>query len=481
MSRTGNGALIALNAIGKQDQILYNLDSFDETQSPFNHEHTQYSHYTKFYKSYVREPSDGSATWPFTGDGVKVGFILDPRVSGDLLTNMFLKMSLPAISDGLWTDKLGRAIIQSIEFRVDSIVVDKLTDLDLVVRDELFTTEHDKTVKNYLQNGRLYKNSMTKENLRLNPDVLPLSPNHNKSAKEFYIDLGFCFNRRHDYKPEAFPICAVSNQNIYIDIQFRPVTWFTNTTSVVGASKVTLVTEQVSLSEQERLFMSKSPLTFRYKNIQPLISVQTDTDANSISQTSDTSGSVDSLTVQLKGSRKTSAILWTFQNRRFKNLAAQDSLNSNLFLNRYNFSSHENYSAISPLDGGYVEPYYGFNEVNFPLCSKIELLYSKNDLRLLYADNSSGTIPSTSSFFRNISSQTRGLYTPSKNIFSHCFEDEPMSPIMSGSHIDTLNDYKLFTTLINNPEVRSNVYDLHIFTISYFELEFKDGYLIKKI
>ena len=133
------------------------------------------------------------------------------------------------------------------------------------------------------------------------------------------------------------------------------------------------------------------------------------------------------------------------------------------------------------MDGGYVEPYYGFNEVNFPLCSKIELLYSKNDLRLLYADNSSGTIPSTSSFFRNISSQTRGLYTPSKNIFSHCFEDEPMSTIMSGSHIDTLNDYKLFTTLINNPEVRSNVYDLHIFTISYFELEFKDGYLIKKI
>ena len=71
-------------------------------------------------------------------------------------------------------------------------------------------------------------------------------------------------------------------------------------------------------------------------------------------------------------------------------------------------------------------------------------------------------------------------YIHPQKIYFH-IEDEPMSPIMSGSHIDTLNDYKLFTTLINNPEVRSNVYDLHIFTISYFELEFKDGYLIKKI
>ena len=481
MSRTGNGALIALNGIGKQDQILYNLDNFEKENSPFYHEHKQFSHYTKFYKSYVREPTTPGTTWPFTDDGVKVGFILDPRISGDLLTNMYLKVSLPAISDGLWTDKLGRAIIQSVEFRVDSVLVEKLTDLDLVVKDELFTSEHDKTVKNYLQNGRLYKNSLTEENQRLHPPVLPLSPDHKQSKKELYIDLGLCFNHRHDYKPQPFPIGAVYNQNIYIDIQFRPKSWFTNTTSEVYTPRVTLVTEQISLTDQERVFLKRNPLTLTYKNIQPLVTIQTDVNAETFSQTQGASGSVDSLTVQLIGKKKTSAIAWTLRNQRFSKLASSDEVNSNLFLNRYNFSSHENFSAVSPLEQGYIEPYYGLNEINFPLCSQIELLYSKNDLKLLYAGSEKDVIPSTSVFFRNITSQSKGLYTPSKNIFSYSFEDNPLSPSSSGSSVDVLNDYKIFTTLIDEPHVKSNLFDLHIFTVSYFDLQFKDGYLLKKI
>lgn len=481
MSRTGNGALVALNAIGKQDQILMDLDNFDIRSSPFFHDHIQFSHYTKFYKSYVREPSSPSTTWPFTDDGEKVGFIIDPRISGDLLTNIYLRVSLPAITDGLWTDKLGRAIIQSVEFRVDSTVIEKLSDIDLVVKDEIFTTEHDKTVKNYLQNGRIYKNSLTEENIRLNPPVLPLSPDHNQSAKDLYIDLGLCFNRRHDYKPRPFPIAAVFNQNIYVDIQFRPKSWFTNTNSDVYASRLTLVTEQVSLTDQERFYIQRSPLKLTYNNIQPLITVQTDVDAESFSQSSDAPTSVDSLTVQLKSQRKTSTIVWTFRNRRFVKKEASDTVNSNLFLNRYNFSSHENFSAKNPVDGGYVEPYYGLNEVNFPLCSKIELLYPKNDVKLLYAGSEKDTIPSTSVFFRNIISQSRGLYSPAKNIFSYCFEDEPTSPTPVGSSVDSLNNYKLFVTLIDEPHIKSNLYDMHIFTVSYFDLEFKDGFLIKKI
>lgn len=481
MSRTGNGALIALNAIGKQDQILYDLDNFDKRSSPFFHEHTQFSHYTKFYKSYIREPSSPSTTWPFTGDGEKVGFIIDPRISGDLLTNMYLKVDLPAITDSCWTDKIGRAIIKSIEFRVDSVVVEQLSDLDLIVHDELFTTEHDKTVKNYLQNGRIYKNSLTEENLVVNPSVLPLSATHKQSRLQLTIDLGLCFNRRHNYKPTPFPLASVFRQNVYVDITFRPKNWFTATNDDVYASRLSLITEQVTLTEQERLFMQQSPQTIIYKHIEPLVTVQTDKDAESFSQAQGISGSVDSLTIQLKGNRKTSAVMWTFQNRRFKNSVASDDINSNLYLNRYNFSSHENFSAKNPFEDGYIEPYYSFNERNFPVCSKIELLYSKNDLKLLYTGSESEIIPSTSVFFRDITSQTKGLYTPTKNIFSYCFEDTPLSPEMNGSFTESLSDYKLFNTIIDTESVKSNVYDIHIFTLSSFELNFKDGYLLKKI
>ena len=478
MSRTGTGALIALNAIGRQDQILYDLDSFNKEESPFYHEHKQFSHYTKFYKSYVREPDSGPDTWPFTGEGRKVGFIIDPRISGDLLTNMYLKIDLPSIANGLWTDKIGRAIIESVEFRVDSVLVEKLTDLELVVKDELFTTKHDKAVKSYTQNGRVYTDSQTENNYT---GVLPLSSDHNMSALNLYIDLGFCFNHKHDYKPEPFPLAAVFRQNVYVDIKFRPKTWFTNTLNNIYANRVTLVTEQVTVTDRERLFIQRNPLTLEYKSLQSLVTVQTDKDADSVSQSAtSTGGSVDSLTTQIKSSRKTGCIVWLFQNRRFKNILASDSVNSNLFLNRYNFSAHENYAAVNPLVDGYIEPYYGFNETNFPLCSRIELLYSKNDVKLVYA-GISDKIPSTSTFFKNIISQSKSLATPVKNIFSYSFEDDPMKPSPGGSTVDNLDDYKIFNTLIDTEQVKSNVYDLHILTSSYFSLEFENGTLVKKI
>ena len=482
MSRTGTGAIIALNAIGKQDQILYNLDNYNTCDSPFYSDHKRISHYTKFYKSYVRNGPSGSLTWPFTGSGDKVGFIIDPRISGDLLTNVFLKIDLPAITTSTWTDKIGRAIIQSVEFRVDNIIVEKLTDMDLIFKDEIFTTEHDNTVRNYCQNGRLYTNSLTEEDYLNNPPVLSISPDHNRSALKLYINLGFCFGRTHSYKPEAFPLAAIGKQNVYIDIQFRPKSWFTGTDDLVYTDKVTLVTEQITLTDQERIFLRHKPFSIKYKTVEKRQSVQPDKDADTFSQTGIASGSVDQLTTKLNNTRPVSLIGWFFQNRRFLNIESGDSINtSNLYLNRYNFGSHENFSNINPLVDGYIEPYYGFNEDNFPLCAQIELLSDKTDLKLLYTGSDAKTIPSTSVFFRDILSQSKGLYRPVKNIFTYSFEESPLSPTENGSAKDSISNYKLFNVLINNDEVLSNVYDINIYNVCYTTLNFEGGELVKKI
>lgn len=482
MSRTGNGALIALNAIGKQDQILYDLDQFDKNNSPFFHEHSQFGHYTKFYKSYVREPSSPSTTWPFTGDGEKVGFIIDPRTSGDLLTNVFLKLTIPAIQDnGMWTDRIGRAIIKSVEFRVDTIVVDKLTDLDLVIKDEMFTTDYDKTVKNYTENGKLYKNSLIEENLLENPNVLPLSTSYNKQL-DLYVNLDFCFSKNNRYKCLPFPIAAVFNQLVYVDIQFRNKEWFTNTGTDIGVDKLTLVTEQVTLNEPERLFVQRNPSTFTYKSIKNMLTVQTDLDSDTFSQTGQTSGSKNTpFNVQLKNNEKNHSIFWTFRNRRFTSLSSSDSVNSNLFLNRYNFSSHENFNVINPLDLGYTGSFYSFNEKDFPICSKLQLLYPKNDLSLLYAGDDNSTIPSTSVFFRDIYSQSKGFFTPERNIFSYNFDENPLAPEPSKNYKENTSDYKLSISLINTEDVISNVYDVYIFTYYSFDLNFENGFLLKKM
>ena len=64
----------------------------------------------------------------------------------------------------MWTDKIGRAIIESVEFWVDSNLIERLVDTELVTKDELFSSEKEKVTKNYLQNGRLYSDSFTEEN-----------------------------------------------------------------------------------------------------------------------------------------------------------------------------------------------------------------------------------------------------------------------------------------------------------------------------
>lgn len=483
MSRTGVGAVIGLNAIGRQDQILCNLDTHEKDASPFYKEYTQWGHYTKFYKSYVRTAPVGSNTWPFTGTGERVGFIIDPKISGDLLTNLHIVMDLPALTDGgIWTDKIGRALIKSVEFKVDTVTVEKLDDLGLVFKDELFTTEHDNAVRNYCQNGQLYMNTLIQpQDFVTNPDILPLSPDHRSSALHLYINLGFCFGRTHSYRPEPFPMAAVFNQKIYVDIEFKPKTWFTNSNTAVYAPQVTLVTEQVTLSDQERLYIQRRPFSIRYKMVERMKSAQTDKTAQTTTQNTGVTGSAPILTLDLESGSPVSTIGWFFQNRRFINTLASDTLNSNLFLNRFNFSSHENYSCINPLSAGYVGNYYGYNEYDFPVCSQTELLHSKHDVKLLYSGSENVNIPSTSIFFRDIFSQTKGLFRPHKNIFSYSFEENPLRTEESGSSEKNINDYKLFLKLINSTEVTANVFDVYVYTVCYKSLNFENGNLIKKM
>jgi len=482
MSRTGVGAVIGLNAIGRQDQILCNLETHEKGESSFYKDHVQWSHYTKFYRSHVRDAPVGSNTWPFGGTGERVGFILDPKISGDLLTNLFLKVDLPALTDGgIWTDKIGRALIKSVEFKVDTITVEKLDDLGLVFKDELFTTEHDNAVRNHCQNGQLYMNTLIQpQDFVTNPEILPLSPDHQSSALHLYINLGFCFGRTHSYRPEPFPMAAVFNQKIYVDIEFQPKVWFTNSTTAVYAQKLTLVSEQVTLSDQERLYIQRRPFSLRYMTIERIKSAQTDKTAQTTTQTSGASGSVPILTVQLGSTAPVCVAGWFFQNRRFIKTAT-DTTNSNLFLNRFNFSSHENYSAVNPLSAGYVGNYYGYNEYDFPACSQMQLLHTTNDVKLLYSGSDNANIPSTSVFFRDILSQTKGLCRPAKNIFSYTFEEDPMSSEESGSSVKDLSKYTLSLKLINSTEVTTNVFDLYVYTASYMSLNFESGNLIKKM
>ena len=111
----GEAAKISLKAIGKQDTHLLSKDPED---SFFKYNPKRHSEFRKYHR--VRNVvNDGNvANWPF-GQTVKVQF--NPTNMGDLLSNMWLSVTMPALSDGNYADKLGRHILKSITMFVDDI------------------------------------------------------------------------------------------------------------------------------------------------------------------------------------------------------------------------------------------------------------------------------------------------------------------------------------------------------------------------
>ena len=101
----GEAAKISLKAIGKQDKYLL---SKDPDKSFFNYTtDKRHSDFRKYHrnKNIVR-PGNATVGWPF-GQTLKVEF--NPRNMGDLLSNMWLSITMPGLrnpTDGNYADQL---------------------------------------------------------------------------------------------------------------------------------------------------------------------------------------------------------------------------------------------------------------------------------------------------------------------------------------------------------------------------------------
>ena len=91
----GEAAKISLKAIGKQDTYLL---SKDPDESFFNYEapprHSEFRKYHRSHQVVNKGQIDG---WPF-GETIKVQF--NPTKMGDLLSNMWLSITMPALGSG---------------------------------------------------------------------------------------------------------------------------------------------------------------------------------------------------------------------------------------------------------------------------------------------------------------------------------------------------------------------------------------------
>jgi hypothetical protein len=178
--------------------------------------------------------------------------ILDPKQLGDLMTNAYLALTMPALPTGYnYTEFIGRAIIEHVEFRIGEQVVEYIKDDWYIIHDQLLLDADEKLA--------MYK--------VINNGQTPGSPLSAASPFDLMIPLELFFCRRHSHGIKArqrletppLPLCAILNQRISIKFFFRPQLWFTNYSTPIEFVNPRLITEEIMLSKEERLYYQGTP------------------------------------------------------------------------------------------------------------------------------------------------------------------------------------------------------------------------------
>ena len=251
----GEAAKISLKAIGKQDTHLLSKDPED---SFFNYKNDKiHSDFRKYHRSRNVVNPGAISGWPF-GQTIKVQF--NPQNMGDLLSNMWLSITMPGITDGNYADQLGRHILKSVTMFVDELEVETIHDDWGILYDELYLEMSEKVANRFLVNRSIGYDDSTLDDF----------DDYAQYSSDLVIPLHFFFSRKYasdEYssnKPNRpyFPICAVHRQKIEFELEFHPQTFFTDTGTILQLPEFRLVTEEITVSPEERQYLSNRRQTF---------------------------------------------------------------------------------------------------------------------------------------------------------------------------------------------------------------------------
>jgi len=248
----GEAAKISLKAIGKQDTYLL---CKDPKESFFNPNTTRrHSNFRKYHRSKNVINTGQIPNWPF-GQTIKVQF--NPQNMGDLLSNLWLSIKMPRVSNGNYADQLGRHILKSVAMYVDDTELEKIEGDWGIIYDELYLELSEKVSNRFLVNRSIGFDDSTKTDSvsRLETDLM--------------IPLQFFFGRKYasdEYttnKPNRpyFPVCAVHKQKIEFVLEFHKQSFFTDTLDTLILNEFKLITEEITVTPEERKYLSHEPQT----------------------------------------------------------------------------------------------------------------------------------------------------------------------------------------------------------------------------
>jgi hypothetical protein len=432
----GTGALTALAAIGPQERYMYGGESL---WMPKIIQHTPFSITQRFLLPLK------SGNEKFLNSSRTFSVDIHPRESGDLLSNMYLSVSLPALPTGNnYTPLVGRAILKKVEFLIDGQPIETLTDDWYILRDQLFLDADEKLA--------MYQATSLGQS---ESNVVPAT-----DVVKMMIPLDFFFCRRHSdrkigrekLEKPFFPLCAILKQTVTIRFTFHNSTWITNSTVDVNGNPVDLINpkvllEEITLSPQERMYYQSHDLNYKVNRVW-----------SEAGQPYANGKAIMNLTANFP----VSMITWFVRNQNYENEA-----NSAYYKSRYQYGYSTDYILAAV-------PVTFFNGVtiNFLDIIKSGTLYLNNQNVL---SNFPGAL-----YYSYKQAIDHGLSVPTKSIYMYCFGDNPKEYNQEG-YVDfsKLNSQTTHLDLTFDPVLSPQIeksYTMYLYYYGYVPLRISGGY-----
>jgi hypothetical protein len=343
---------------------------------------------------------------------------------------MYLQCSLPA---GTYTELTGRAIIDKVEFMIDGVVYESITDDWYVIHDQLFLDADEKlgmyqAVSNGTPEGTNVDATGT---LNL---IVPL-------------ELFFCERFTHGQKriKPYFPLCAVKLSTVSVRFTFNTQQWITSTTNKIDLINPRLLIEEIHVSAKERMYYQLSTLTFKVPRVWKESS---QTYSNGLAR------------LNFTAKFPVAMMVWFVRNKLY------ETQNQNYFDSRYSYGYTSEYIQSAT-------PVTFFNGVSLRYIDTI-------DYATIYLNNTNVLSNFPGGLYYTFKQPLdHGLSVPTKSLYMYCFSERP-SIYNSGGTLD-FNQLNSQTSHLDikfleqyAPQIASN-FSLNLFYYGYVTLSIQNG------
>jgi hypothetical protein len=430
-----SGALTALAALGPQEKYMFGGESL---WIPELKQHSPFAQTHRLLNPLL--PTGANFLNPLTSCSIDIKPREEP---GDLLSNMYLSVALPALPTGYnYTPLVGRAILHKVEFLIDGQVIESIEDDWYIIRDQLFLDANQKL--------------STYQMLSLGQAESNVVPAVSQVDMMIPLDFFFCRKRSHNRtgaqrnERPYLPICAMKLQTITIRFTFNNAAWITNAPSDVNGNPIDLINprvlvEEITVSDAERVYYMTTPISYRVIH----------TWKEAVQEFNN-----GQVRLNLTANFPVSMIAWFIRNNLYETPA------STYWRERYSYGYTTDFLPAAV-------PVTFFNGV------KIDFLDSIQSATI-YLDNKNilSNFPGAL-YYSYRQPLQHALSVPTKNIYMYCFGDRPKD--YDNAKYINFSDYNSETSHLDitfNPTLTPQIqqtYTLYLYYLGYSTLQIGGG------